>query len=350
MSSHTFAVLIPAHNEEVVIDATIDSLLAADIPLADIHIVDDQSTDATARIVRDRGVKCFTTPENCGKAQAQTLALAHFELLTSYDWVICLDGDTKVSPGFYAALKQAAAAEPDTGLFVGQVKSARASSIYSAARAAEYAFSHDVIKQGQSNFNVIFVSPGCASMYRTDVLSQLHIDHLTLAEDMDLTMQVHRLGYRVTYVDAATVHTQDPATFKDYHKQVLRWSRGMWQVVKKHKVFGLQRKTRVDLYMMLLLLEALLLNRFVGLAIVALLSLPLAGGVLLVDFGLSLLVSVYASIRTKRLDVLYKQPIYYWLTFVNLAVFIRAFFEIIVLRRTILAWNKVARYTFEQVS
>ncbi len=349
LTNQRFAVLIPVFNEEPVINDTISSLLKANIPADVIHIVDDCSPDATATLVRAAGIKCFTTPENCGKARAQTAALAHFNLLHDYDWVIFLDGDTKVSKDFFSSLVEAATNDPASALFVGQVQAAESATIFSAARAVEYTFGHDVVKQGQANCGVIFVSPGCASMYRTDVLSQLVIDHETLAEDMDLTMQVHRLGKKISYVDEAVVHTQDPATLHDYNKQVLRWARGLWQVVKKHGVFSLQRKQRVDWYLILLLLDSIILNRVVGLASLALISPALVLPMIGVDVCISIAIAIYASIKLRRLDVIYKFPAYYWLSYINFALFIRAFFEIIVLRKTLLAWNKVARYNFQQV-
>ena len=149
MTNHRFAVLIPVFNEEPVINDTISSLLKANIPADDIHIVDDCSSDATATLVRAAGIKCFTTPENCGKARAQTAALAHFNLLHDYDWVIFLDGDTKVSKDFFSSLIEAATNDPASALFVGQVQAAESATIFSAARAVEYTFGHDVVKQGQ---------------------------------------------------------------------------------------------------------------------------------------------------------------------------------------------------------
>lgn len=351
MTDPKISVLIPAYNEELVIEGTIKALVAADCNLKDIYVVDDRSTDKTAEIARKSGVNVYTVPVNGGKARAQVAALEYFGLCEgpiAYDWVIFLDGDSKVDKQFFAKMK-AAAVDDSNSLYVGQIKSVRNSHVFSAARAAEYAFGHDFIKQGQDNFGVIFVSPGCASMYNAKVLRHLKIDHKTLAEDMDLTMQVHRYGGKVKYVNDAIVHTQDPKSLKDYYKQILRWNRGFWQVVIKHRVFGLCKKQRVDWYMMFITADALLTNRvvwFLGIGtIFSWNPLTLLGG-LLIDFGVSLLVALYAAWKTKRLDVLTKLPLYFWLRPLADFVNIKSFVEIVLLRKELLAWNKVARYEF----
>jgi hopene-associated glycosyltransferase HpnB len=52
-STPRVAVIVPAHNEEAHIEATVRSLLAQDYPRLSITVVDDQSADATAARVRD---------------------------------------------------------------------------------------------------------------------------------------------------------------------------------------------------------------------------------------------------------------------------------------------------------
>lgn len=342
-------VLIPAYNEEPVINGTIDSLLGAGFSTTDIYIVDDRSTDRTAEMCRERGVNIFTVPVNGGKARAQIQALAHFEIIKRYDWVVFLDGDTKINSDFVEVVAKAAANDPTVALYLGQVKSVKNNHIFSASRAFDYTYGQDVAKVGQHNFNVVFVAPGCASMYRTDVLAQLQIDHMTLAEDMDLTMQVHRAGGRVAYLSDAIVHTQDPATFKDYHKQILRWYRGFWQVIKKHQVFSIfKKKQRVDWYMIMLSIDAVIFNRIFWLGVLLFeLGVGAAAVALGIDVATAGAITFYVAYRTKRLDVIWKFPVYYWINYLNFYAYMRAFVEIILLRKELLAWNKVKRYSFD---
>lgn len=345
-------VLIPAYNEEPVINATIDSLFAAKFLPADIYIVDDRSTDHTAQLSRARGVNVFTVPVNGGKAKAQIAAFEYFDLLRQYDWVIFLDGDTKVETNFLEEMTKAALQDPSVALFLGQVKSVKNSHIFSASRSFDYTYGQEVAKTGQHNFNCVFVAPGCASMYRTEVLKLLHIDHLTLAEDMDLTMQVHRTGGRVAYQSSAVVNTQDPSTFRDYNKQTLRWYRGFWQVAIKYQIFNLfVKKQRVDWYMLLISLDAIVFNRIFWLGVLLyVLGWGATGMALGIDVATAGFISLFCGWRTRRWDVIWKFPVYYWISYLNFYAYIRSFLEIFVFRRKLLAWNKVKRYNFDDAN
>ena len=337
-------VLIPAYNEEIVIQYTINSLLETGFDVADIYIVDDCSTDATAIIASNNNVNVCTTPTNGGKAKAQVYGIQFFALCDKYNYVMMVDSDTKVGTDFKDTMLISMISYPDVDLFVGQVTSSKADNIFSAYRAVEYTFSHDVIKKGQDNFNVVYVAPGCVSMYSTSILRHLKFDHTILAEDMDLTIQVHKLGGRIKYIHNAKVITQDPKTTKDYHNQLLRWYRGFWQVVNKH----FERPSRwvgIDYYILYLIVDSLIMNR----ALVLLLSLIMVSNVaivlgILIDFSVFVLVGIYAFHKTGRYDILYKLPVMYFLSFFSMYAYIRSFLEVIILRKNNFGWNKVKRY------
>jgi cellulose synthase/poly-beta-1,6-N-acetylglucosamine synthase-like glycosyltransferase len=341
-------VLIPAFNEEQVIEGTINALRASGFNQSDIYIVDDMSTDATSRLARSKGVHVYTVTEKGGnKARAQVLGFKHFNLHEKYTHVIFLDADTKVEPQFLNVMFEAAEKKPNTTLFVGQVKSAENSHIFSALRAYEYTYGQELVKRGQSNFNVIFVSPGCASMYKLADLVKLKIEDDTLAEDMDLTIQVHRMKGKIRYVHRAAVVTQDPSNFEDYNKQIMRWYRGFWQIALKHRVFSWGKKQPVDLYMIYSALSALFFNPVLGLIVGAMMFPVYALAIFFLgNLGIFMGIAVFVACRTRRLDVLYRAPAYYWITYLNFFAFTKSFFEVIVCRKDISVWNKVKRYEF----
>ena len=334
-------ILIPAHNEEVVIQSTLNSLIEAGFEPDIIYIVDDCSTDNTHKICFDNNVNICKTPENLGKAGAQQYALNYFQLFDKYKYVIMMDADTRVNENFRDVLSFNLISYPDVDLFVGQVTSSKAKNIYSSYRAIEYTFSHEVIKKGQDRFGVVYVAPGCVSVYSTDILRHLKFDSTVLAEDMDLTIQVHKLGGRIKYLHDVRVITQDPNTYSDYHKQLLRWYRGFWQVVLKHGF----RKSRVDFYILYLIFDSLIFNRAILLllSLIGLSFVPIILG-LIIDMLIFTCVGLYASYETKRADLIYKIPIVYFLSFFNTYAYIRSFFEVIVLRKKNFGWNKVKRY------
>jgi poly-beta-1,6-N-acetyl-D-glucosamine synthase len=54
---------------------------------------------------------------------------------------------------------------------------------------------------------------------------------------MDFCLQIHRkrLG-RILFTPRAWVETPDPLTFADYRKQCLRWGKGWWYNIRKHRI------------------------------------------------------------------------------------------------------------------
>lgn len=81
------AVLIPALDEEATIDEVVAAALAADI--GTVLVIDDGSTDGTARVARAAGADVLKLPENRGKGGA---VVAGAERLT-VDVVVLLDAD-----------------------------------------------------------------------------------------------------------------------------------------------------------------------------------------------------------------------------------------------------------------
>ena len=76
-------VIVPAYNEADCIADTINSLLTQSLSPQEIIVVDDGSTDNTARISRSLGVTVIAPPENTGsKAGAQNYALKLMMIIT----------------------------------------------------------------------------------------------------------------------------------------------------------------------------------------------------------------------------------------------------------------------------
>ena len=99
-SQANVAILIAAHNEALVIRETIRTASVL-VPLRNIHVISDMSTDDTAAIARAAGVKVLELEPNRGKAGAQPAAgIAHFELCRKFKVVMLLDADTRPNPDY----------------------------------------------------------------------------------------------------------------------------------------------------------------------------------------------------------------------------------------------------------
>lgn len=242
------AVLIAAHNEELVISETISSALTL-VPASNIHVISDGSSDATAEIALRAGVNCLELSPNRGKAGALAAGIDHFDLASNYEVVLLLDADTRLAPDYLETGLPLFAA-PDVVAVAGRAVSLPPGGghgilgrILLGYRERLYAAVQVLIKYGQASerANVVNIVPGFASMYRTRVLSEIDVAAPgLLIEDFNMTFEVHakKLGRIEFHPSAALAYTQDPDNLKEYVHQVRRWSLGFWQTVRRH---GLHR-------------------------------------------------------------------------------------------------------------
>ena len=253
------AVLIPAHNEAEVIAESLAAITEL-VPMWNVHVVSDGSTDNTVAIARSAGAKVYQTAHNLGKAGALQDAIARFRLVERFPVVMLLDADTRVEPGYFSAALPLFD-DPQVVAVAGCVRTAadRALSLVGQLlvghRRRIYCIGQRVLKFGQTwrRFNATHIVPGFASLYRTDVLPHIDMNPPGLViEDFNMTFEVYqkRLG-KVAFSLSAIAVTQDPDTFHDYVKQTRRWALGFWQTVRRHRL-------RANLFsgmLLLLLLE-----------------------------------------------------------------------------------------------
>jgi len=200
----------------------------------------------------------------------------------------------------------------------------------------------------QAMFDVIPVIPGPTSVYRTDILGKLDFHGGTLTEDMDITMQIHRLKLgKIVFIPSANAYTQDPKDFHDYYNQISRWYRGNFQVMKRHHI-GF-RPERIDAYVGYIMLEQwiliLELMLFPFLAWWTQNYAPLAV-LFLNDLAIFMGLAIWAAVLNKRADIMGAFPLFYALRIVNLVVFVKSWYEIVVRRKfqTALAgWDTAGR-------
>jgi biofilm PGA synthesis N-glycosyltransferase PgaC len=237
------AVLIPAHNEESVIVESIKAITAL-VPLRNVHVVSDGSTDRTIELARKCGVHVISTSANVGKAGALQEAFRRFRIVERFKAVMLLDADTQVDPQYFQAALPFFS-DPEVVALAGCVQNRWEhqglgwfGKLVALHRARIYLTTQFLLKYGQTwrHCNATHIVPGFASIYRTDVLPLIDVNPPGLViEDFNMTFEVYqkRLG-KVAFTPRVVARTQDPGTFKDYVRQCRRWALGLWQTVRRH--------------------------------------------------------------------------------------------------------------------
>ncbi|QBM76407.1 glycosyltransferase [Sphingomonas sp. AAP5] len=227
-------VMIPAFNEELVIERAVRGVLASTDVRIEVIVIDDGSSDDTSEVVTsafagDPRVRLLTL-ENGGKARALNQALA----LATGEIVIALDADTQFEPTTIARLARWFD-DPKIGAVAGNAKVGNRVNLLTKFQAVEYITAQNLERRALARMNAMTVVPGAVGAWRLAAIQQVggYPDD-TLAEDQDLTIAIQRAGWAVTYDQYAIAWTESPETIKGLAKQRFRWAFGTLQCLWKH--------------------------------------------------------------------------------------------------------------------
>ncbi len=219
------AVLIPAYNEEKVIERTVRSVLDSEYPDLRAIVIDDGSQDATLEVCREafrkeiaEGRVTMLTKPNSGKADALTFGLEH----VTEEIFIGIDADTIIAPD---AIRQLVPhfADPRVAAMAGNAKVGNRVNLWTRWQALEYITSQNFERRALDTLNAVSVVPGAIGAWRTAAVRAMGgYHHDTVAEDADLTMALLEAGYRVNYEDRALAYTEAPTTANGLMRQRFR--------------------------------------------------------------------------------------------------------------------------------
>lgn len=329
------AAIVPAYNEEGTIAKSLNSLLYS-LPHKDIYVISDGSKDNTAESALEYTQNVLNEKTNRGKMGAIKFLLEYYRILERYDYVFFMDADTLVSHDFIESANQYL--EAKFACVVGQVVS-RDHNMLTFYRKIEYYIAHEVYKKSQSFLGAITVAPGCCSIFSTHSLKQMDYENPTLAEDLNLTIQIYRrkLG-KIVYCHSAKVYTQDPDNLKDFYNQINRWFSGWFQCLKKYHVpFGF---TRFDFEALYLISEGVIYGAITLMIPYFLIKFPYYTSIgLLADFSFFFLFAFYICWRNNTIKFVPFIPFYYVLKMIQNIIYLKCLF----FNRSNL-WRKVGRY------
>jgi cellulose synthase/poly-beta-1,6-N-acetylglucosamine synthase-like glycosyltransferase len=232
------AVLVPAYNEEKVIERTVRSVLDSDYKNLRVIVIDDGSKDATLEVARTAfsreiaaGRVTVLTKANSGKADALDYGL---EQVTE-EIFVGIDADTLIAPDAISKLVPHFS-NPKVAAMAGNAKVGNRVNLWTRWQALEYITSQNFERRALNTLNAVSVVPGAIGAWRTDAVRAAGgYHHDTVAEDADLTMALLQAGYWVNYEDRALAYTEAPSTANGLMRQRFRWSFGIMQAVWKHR-------------------------------------------------------------------------------------------------------------------
>ncbi|MFE2581316.1 bifunctional polysaccharide deacetylase/glycosyltransferase family 2 protein [Streptomyces sp. NPDC059378] len=230
------SVIVPAYNEKECIANTLKSLARSTHPI-EIIVVDDGSTDGTSEIARAAAESLGMTnvrvvrQENAGKPAALNNGVRS----ASHDIVVMMDGDTVFEPDAVHQLVQPFA-DPAVGAVAGNAKVGNRDTVIGAWQHIEYVMGFNLDRRMYDLLRCMPTIPGAIGAFRRNAVLEVGgMSEDTLAEDTDITIAMHRAGWRVVYQEHAKAWTEAPGSLKQLWSQRYRWSYGTMQALWKHR-------------------------------------------------------------------------------------------------------------------
>lgn len=278
--SSKVSIIIPAYNEEVVINQTIKSLLNQDFTNYDIIIVNDGSTDKTvSNIIHEFSLNPINIKEleelnellinsnldvspvnniykslnskivlidkiNGGKSTALNIG----SLYTDSEWVLNIDADTLLSRNALSTVLKKKRDDVDAvscmiGILNGNkvvneevVSSVVPKKILPRIQWLEYLRSFVLWRTANDDSNATLVISGAFGFIKRDTIIKIGgYKEDFLGEDMELTMNIHANNGKIQFLSEILAWSEVPEDLTSLGKQRVRWYRGGLQSLIKYK-------------------------------------------------------------------------------------------------------------------
>lgn len=221
------AILVPAHNEEGQIEATVRALVA-DLPLgARILVIADNCSDQTAALARRAGATAIERqdPSHVGKGHAISFGLRHLDA-DPPEIAILVDADCRVSAGGLSALVWAAARDrrPIQGEYL--IAAPRSSGPLVAVGALAILLRNRVRPRGLRRLGLPCQLTGSGMAFPWRLLRDAPETGSVLVEDLVMGIELALRGHPAQLCPAVQVSSELPEGRAAGLRQRRRWEHG----------------------------------------------------------------------------------------------------------------------------
>jgi len=238
-----FSVIILNWNGRHLMEECIGTVAAQSFRDFESIVVDNGSTDGSAVWLKERWgeeISVVALPSNLGFAGGNSAGIR----IARGKYVILLNNDTAVDPGWLAALAGAARRHPDAGMFTPKILNYYRRDEIDNTGLVIYpdglARGRHRLEKDDGRFDEegeALVPSGCAGVYRKEMLDEvgpLDDTFFAYGEDVDLGLRARWAGWRCLYVPTAVVYHKYSATTGGYslRKAFLVERNRIWLLLK----------------------------------------------------------------------------------------------------------------------
>lgn len=232
-----FDILVPAHNEALVLERTLASLQQLDWPKSNwrLVVIADNCTDATAEIARQQGAtvleRCNTTQR--GKGYALEFGIRHCLDTGQADAFVVIDADTEVSANLLSSFASwltcgADAIQAHYGVLNPD------ESWRTRLMTIAYSAFHAVRSRGRERLGVSCGLRGNGMCFSRHLMQTQPPEVYSLAEDVEYGVLLGLNNIRVHYADEAQVLAELPTSRQGTDSQRQRWETGRFLLIRTY--------------------------------------------------------------------------------------------------------------------
>ncbi|WP_257202383.1 glycosyltransferase [Corynebacterium cystitidis] len=236
----TVSVVVPAHNEETVLEACVMSILGSGYENMEIVIVDDGSTDHTREIGEALAAQHdkvrYIYQDNAGKGAA----LNHGYRESTGEFLMFIDADSVFTPQTVPEMLKAFH-NANIGAVCGDDRPSNLDRVLTRFLALITHVGTGLVRRAFDVLRVVPVISGNCGTFRRSCLDEVALADPgrplredTIGEDLELTWKIHRTDWRIAFAPHALVYAESPSTVKALFKQRVRWARGLLQSLRYH--------------------------------------------------------------------------------------------------------------------
>jgi len=238
------SIMVPAHNEGIVISQTVRSLLAFVYPRDryEIIVINDNSSDNSAKLLADiqkanpaRNLKIINTDSKTGgKGKSNALNIGFQECCGEY--IVIYDADNTPERSALKLLVSEIVSNPLLGAVIGKfrTRNKNANLLTRFINIETLAFQW-MAQAGRWKIMKLCTIPGTNFIIRRKILEEMGgWDTKAVAEDTEISFRIYRMGYYIKFLPQAVTWEQEPQTFKVWFHQRTRWVEGNVYVLIKN--------------------------------------------------------------------------------------------------------------------
>jgi len=222
------SVIVPAYNEEGVVNNLLNDLRDSSFPIDETIVVDDNSIDSTYEVAKKMNAVAIRNEIKLGKAAA----LNKSARVAQGDVIIVFDADNRPEKNCIGYLIKHFDSK-DVGAVTGVTK-ILLDGFTSKLAALEFSLCFYLFQPFSTRFNFFPILHGAYFGIRRELAS---FDEDVLTEDFDISVDMASKGYRIEFEPEAVSYVSPPPSFSLFAEQRERWIRGAVEVCFKRKGF-----------------------------------------------------------------------------------------------------------------